>query len=234
MNHNINAISTIIDGLIGLNLNNNSANNYRDLYDINDMSMVERPTALMDVASIDIYADTDIRNPFVINTFRFKFTDLFMDELFRFSKVHQYDDRHAFKDAWTAWTDEHAAIVQTEVDRLTHNGYTGNIIEKMFKSARYYFRNKTVNAGPAAPRKQYIRTNKDIIDCIDTHIKNHLLTHSLKPQDGFIDFCETHPEAFAAAAKTLATNDLNATEIHNKIKKTYKNRYSKIVVVAKA
>ena len=230
----INATNIIGDfnGINGADFNNDFVN--ANLYNINNMIERQIPAAaiFLDLSSIDI--DIDIRNPFVIHTFRFKFTDLFMDELSRFSKVHQYDDRHTFKDAWTAWTDDNADIVQTEVDRLTHLGYTGNVIDKMFKSARYYFRTKTAPATNAAPRKQYIRTNKELIDCIDSHIKSHLVSHSLKPQDGFIDFCDTHSDVFASAANNLANNGLHATEIHNKIKKTYKNRYSKIVGVAKA
>jgi len=183
--------------------------------------------------AIDASIDIDIRNPLVINTFRFKFTDQFMDSLFHFSKVHQYDDRHAFKDAWTTWTDENAALVQTEVERLNQLGYTGNVIEKMFKSARYYFRKKDVCATVSAPRKQYTRINKDIIDCIDAHIKSHLVAHSLKPQDGFIDFCEKCADDFASAARILENAGLNNAEIDDKIKKTYKNRYSKIAAVAK-
>jgi hypothetical protein len=216
---------TIIAHHNGLNRRDDFNNDFvsANLYNINGL--------VPNTDSLTI--DTDIRNPFVINTFRFKFTDQFMDSLFHFSKVHQYDDRHAFKDAWTTWTDDNATLVQTEVERLTQLGYTGNVIEKMFKSARYYFRKKDVTATISAPRKQYTRISKDIIDCIDTHIKSHLVAHSLKPQDGFIDFCEKCPAEFATAARILEDAGLNAKDAHDKIKKTYKNRYSKIVVVAK-
>ena len=243
----INTTNAIIDNLDDHNdinpvvdFNNDFAN--APLYNINGLvqslvSSLAQSFAGISLApnpnNIAFTIDTDIRNPFVINTFRFKFTDQFMDSLFHFSKVHQYDDRHAFKDAWTTWTDDNAVLVQTEVERLTQLGYTGNVIEKMFKSARYYFRKKDVTATVSAPRKQYTRISKDIIDCIDTHIKSHLVAHSLKPQDGFIDFCEKYPDDFATAVKILEDAGLNAKDAHNKIKKTYKNRYSKIVVVAK-
>lgn len=231
----INTHNTIMFHQNGLNDFNNDGV-HANFYNINDLVESFSSISLAPIPNnIAITIDTDIRNPFVINTFRFKFTDQFMDSLFHFSKVHQYDDRHAFKDAWTTWTDDNAALVQTEVERLTQLGYTGNIIEKMFKSARYYFRKKdaTPTATVSAPRKQYTRISKDIIDCIDTHIKSHLVVHSLKPQDGFIDFCEKYPDEYASAARILEHAGLNATAIHDKIKKTYKNRYSKIVVVAK-
>ena len=231
----INANTIIVDhnGLNRLNdFNNDFAS--ENLYNINDLVESFSNISLAPIPNnIAFTIDTDIRNPFVINTFRFKFTDQFMDSLFHFSKVHQYDDRHAFKDAWTTWTDENATLVQTEVERLTQLGYTGNVIEKMFKSARYYFRKKDVTVVATVARKQYTRTSKDLIDCIDSHIKSHLVVHSLKPQAGFIDFCEKCPDEYASAAKILENTGLNATAIHDKIKKTYKNRYSKIAVVAK-
>jgi hypothetical protein len=231
---------TIIAHHNGINRLNDFNNDFAqaNLYNINGLtesfaaiSLAASLTPTHD--SIALSLDNDIRNPFVINTFRFKFTDQFMDSLFHFSKVHQYDDRHAFKDAWTAWTDENAVLVQTEVERLNQLGYTGNVIEKMFKSARYYFRKKDVTATISAPRKQYTRISKELIDCIDTHIKTHLVAHSLKPQDGFIDFYEKHPDEFGSAAKILENAGLNAKDAHDKIKKTYKNRYSKIAAVAK-
>lgn len=233
----INATNTIMFDLNGLNGFIDFNNEFDNINPYNNDGLMPRLVQDLSLA-IDTSIDIDIRNSFVIHTYRFKFTDLFMDHIFHFSKVHQYDDRHAFKDAWATWTDENAVLVQTEVERLTQLGYTGNIIEKMFKSARYYFRKKVVAPLAETPaltsRKQYVRASKDLIDCIDTHIKTHLVTHSIKPQDGFIDFCEKYSEDFAAAARLFENAGMNATEIHNKIKKTYKNRYSKIVVIANA
>ena len=78
-----------------------------------------------------------------IQIYRYKFTADFMNELYIFSKVHQYDHRKVFKEAWEVWIEENDNIVTSEVKRLTELGYDGNIIEKMFKSARYYFRKKS-------------------------------------------------------------------------------------------
>ena len=41
-----------------------------------------------------------------VNIFRYKFTDEFMEDLFKFSKIHQYDHRSVFKEAWIIWTQE--------------------------------------------------------------------------------------------------------------------------------
>ena len=90
-----------------------------------------------------------------IKTFRFEFSKQFIHELSRFSKVHQYDERHTYKKEWSAWKSDQAIaeIMEMEKRRLEENGYTGNIEEKMFKSGRYYFRKKsTANAATATPQ----------------------------------------------------------------------------------
>jgi hypothetical protein len=86
-----------------------------------------------------------------IKTFRFEFSKAFIQELSRFSKVHQYDERHTYKKEWSAWKSdsEIAEIMEMEKRRLEENGYIGDIEDKMFKSGRYYFRKKTT-ATPAA------------------------------------------------------------------------------------
>ena len=46
-----------------------------------------------------------------ITTFRFKFSDEFITELSQFAKIHQFDDRHAFKDAWNSWVEDNEELV---------------------------------------------------------------------------------------------------------------------------
>ena len=86
-----------------------------------------------------------------IKTYRHEFGKEFMANLSCFSKVHQYDDRHAYKSEWTKWTQqiEIAQAIDIEKRRLNENGYTGDIEDKMFKAGRYYFRKKTVVATPS-------------------------------------------------------------------------------------
>lgn len=74
--------------------------------------------------------------------YRFKFTENFMTELYKFSKIHQYDDRKDFKEAWKIWTEENDDIIELEMCRMLRLGYNGDVLDKMFKSARYYFRKK--------------------------------------------------------------------------------------------
>lgn len=154
--------------------------------------------------------------------YRYKFTQDFMDELYKFSKIHQFDDRHAFKEAWNLWVEESEELINVEVDRLESLGYEGDVIDKMFKSARYYFRNKGTIKPEPKERRKYIGVQKELLDMMDEHILNNA---DYKPSEGFDDFCENHKDILKIEVERLLSNNIESSEIMKKIKKTYKNRY---------
>ena len=79
----------------------------------------------------------------IIPIYRFKFTQEFMEELHQFSKIHYLDNRKDFKEAWTKWSEEEKKdLIEKEIKRLNDLGFHGDILDKMFKSARYYFRKR--------------------------------------------------------------------------------------------
>jgi len=160
------------------------------------------------------------------NIYRYKFEKEFTDCLYIFAKVHQYDDRHAFKDAWKDWSEQHENLIHEEVRRLTSLGYEGDILDKMYKSARYYFRKKSTERKPPANRRKYTSIEKDLLKHMDDHIKTHYTDDDYKPSSGFDDFCVNNVELLKEKVGLLYKNGLDdAEEIKNKIKKTYKNRY---------
>jgi len=161
------------------------------------------------------------------NIYRFKFTNEFTDELYKFSKIHQYDHRKDFKEAWELWIEDNDGLVSEEVRRLNNIGYDGDILDKMFKSARYYFRKKSTEKKEPIQRRAYIGTNKEFLEAIDNHIKSNV---SDKPSDGFDDFCKNNIELLKEEVQKLCNNNFNdSNEIKQKIKKTYKNRYFLII-----
>jgi len=166
----------------------------------------------------------------IINIFRFKFKDDFMKELYNFSKIHQYDERKSFKEAWEKWVEENDEIVNIEINRLKDLGYNGNIIDKMFKSARYYFRNKkTVKLDPVKRRK-YVNVQKKTLDIIDNHILTNVKNPNFKPSNSFDDFCKEKIDILTEEINYLYKNGITVPlDIKNKIKKTYKNRYFMII-----
>ena len=174
--------------------------------------------------------NSDINNEVNVNIYRYKFTDDFTKEMFKFSKVHQYDHRKDFKEAWNIWTEENDNIVSEEVRRLTNLGYDGDILDKMFKSARYYFRKKSTEKKAPAERRNYISVQKDLLDAMDDHIKSKLQEDDYKPSDGFDEFCKINIDLLKEEVNMLCRNGFtNSEEIKKKIKKTYKNRYFLII-----
>jgi hypothetical protein len=168
----------------------------------------------------------DIESDVNVNIFRYKFTDDFTSELFKFSKIHQYDHRKDFKEAWKTWLEENVEIVEEETHKLKKLGYQGNVEDKMFKSARYYFRKKSTEKKAPAKRRDYVGVNKLLLEAMDTHIRDGINTEDYKPSDGFDSFCNKNKDLLREEVSTLCKNGLtDSNEIKNKIKKTYKNRY---------
>jgi len=164
------------------------------------------------------------------NIYRFKFTDDFTNEMYKFSKIHQYDHRKDFKDAWENWIEDNDVIVSEEVRRLTNIGYDGDILDKMFKSARYYFRKKSTEKKAPVARRTYVGLKKEFLDAMDDHIKSKILEPDFKPSDGFDEFCKNHLDLLKEEVQNLCNSGLtDSNEIKLKIKKTYKNRYFLII-----
>jgi hypothetical protein len=164
------------------------------------------------------------------NIYRYKFTEQIMEELHTFSKIHQYDDRNDFKDAWSNWVEENNELVQSEINRLILLKYEGNILEKMYKSARYYFRKKTNEKKEPLKRRKYISVSKDLLDAMDEHIQKFMHEDNYQPKKGFVDFCNQQKNILRESiTKICEEGTIDPKMIENKMKKTYKNRYFMIV-----
>jgi hypothetical protein len=161
-----------------------------------------------------------------VNIFRYKFSDDFTKELYSFSKIHQYDERKDFKEAWNTWTEVNIDLVNSEIERLTNLGYDGDILDKMFKSARYYFRKKSTEQKQPKPRREYVGVEKELLDAMDKHIMTNINSENYKPADGFLEFCNNNIDILKGEVARLCKSGINNTnDVKDKIKKTYKNRY---------
>jgi len=183
-------------------------------------------TSFSDTTCVQCFSDKNIYANKIISIYRYKFTPEFTDELLRFSKIHQYDQRKDFKESWDNWIEENADIVDDEIRRLQNLGYIGDIKDKMFKSSRYYFRKKTTEKKEPKKRRDYIGVKKDLLEMMDIHIKNNIFNESYKPSNGFDDFCKNNIELLKEEVNILIQHGFtDSDEIKRKIKKTYKNRY---------
>ena len=177
-----------------------------------------------------VFADETEKDKLNINVFRFKFTQEIMDALFEFSKIHQYDGRKIFKESWSIWCDENEDLIQREKQRLRDLGYDGEVEDKMYKSARYYFRKKGTEKMAPKVRRNYIGMSRDMLEAMDQHIYMGLMNDNFKPADGFDDFCAGHKELLKIEIEKMVSSGLTALkDVQMKVKKTYKNRYFLVV-----
>lgn len=170
---------------------------------------------------------------------RFEFSSALIERLNDFVNVHEYDDRKTYKEAWMAWLahDEISALLTTEVARLRDLGYKGDVLDKLFKSGRYYFRGKRpdeANADKANADKarKYVLLNRELLDAMDEHIERGLrLNDAYTPAVGFADFCNMRADDAVMKAEVVSLSErLSSGEaVHAKLKKTYKNRYFMIM-----
>lgn len=172
--------------------------------------------------------DTEVREDerFVKQIYRYKLSDNFVKDLFNFSKLHQKDKRKDYKEAWELWVKANDTIVQEECNRLRNMGYNGDIVDKMFKSSRYYFRKKSTCKTEPRKRRKYVSCDHEVLVAMDDHISKNYNSDDFTPADGYDLFCENNKGVLSDEIKKMIDNDITDKEfIRNKIKKTYKNRY---------
>jgi hypothetical protein len=184
--------------------------------------------------------------------FRFNLDENIMTLITQFAKIHRYDDRHTYKEHWTEWVKDNIESIEREMNRLTQLGYTGDVLDKMFKAGRYYFREKAAAATTAAAttaaattaaattaaattaaaatevvRRHYIVMQQEIIQLMDNHLKTIIKLQDFKPATAYVHFCENNLDSLRTEVIRLKQQNVNFTAetLSTKIKKTYKNRY---------
>lgn len=161
------------------------------------------------------------------NTFRHNFSSIFNNLLYEFAKIHQYDTRKDYKDAWKIWMENNENLISQETINLKSNGFNGNIQDKMYKSARYYFRKKKDHGErkkETKVRKQYISLDHQFLECMDDHINR--TNKECKPSISFETFCIMYEnEIIEEESRLIEEYNIDSEHYNKKIKKTYKNRH---------
>ena len=197
----------------------------------NDSNFIDNKFLFSDTNETNIDKNFE-NNNIDINIYRYKFSNEFTQILFDFSKVHQYKNRKDYQEAWNIWLKENDNIISKENERLINLGYNGDVLDKMFKSSRYYFSKKTIEKKSPTLRNNYIKVQKKFLYAIDDHIKNQIIKEEdFKPSEGFNNFCLKNFDLLKIEVNELLNNGFknNSEEIKKKIKKTYKNRYFLII-----
>ena len=160
------------------------------------------------------------------STFRFKFTEAMLTVLKDFSIVHQYDAPKVFKEAFEEFVENNKDIINKEKIILFKNGYSGDVMVKMYKSARYYFKNKdyTKRETKEKKRRKDIAPTRDFLNIIDEHVVT-AIENDIKPSNAYARFIASYEEEYNVETRRLTEFFNNDDIIEQKIKKTYKNRY---------
>ena len=74
--------------------------------------------------------------------YRFKLSNDIVDMVTSFAKIHQYDDRKTYKEAWEDWTNDNNNVITREANHLLEMGYEGDVIDKMYKAVDIIFEQK--------------------------------------------------------------------------------------------
>lgn len=159
-------------------------------------------------------------------TFRFKFSPEFLKNIKDFSVKHKFDNTEDFKINWDIWLKSNNEIITREKNYLDQMGYKGNINDKMYKSARYYFKNKSTEKTKPKKRRQYVGLNRDVLDSMDEHIEK-IFEQKLKPAIAYNNFMEdnTYKHLVENEMTRLKNQEFSREDVRDKLKKTYKNRY---------
>ena len=161
--------------------------------------------------------------------FRFKLSDDILLLITQFAKMHQYDDRHTYKEAWTRWLAAEQDNVEREVARLQHLDYHGDILDKMFKAGRYYFREKEAitkeQQTKEKAKREYIVMDPVIIHAMDNHLRGLINNKNFKPAVAYDQFCDEQVELLRVEIRRLMVQNISGEKMSEKFKKTYKNRY---------
>jgi hypothetical protein len=163
-------------------------------------------------------------------TYRFKFNKELLDSIKEFSKLHSNDNCDDFLDAFHLWKRVNNEIISLEEKRILDLGFNGNIEEKIYKSARYYFKNKknTTYKLNKQLKTNYIPRNPVFFKMIETYINKNPIKASLLYKE-FINETDTNIlSEINTEIVRLKTFELNQTECLQKIKKMFNNAYYKI------
>ena len=181
-----------------------------------------------------------------LKTFHYNFSEQIAERFMYFATLHRYDDRKTFKESWQKWILEEdvAADIQTEIQTLESNHYVGDIMDKMFKSVRYYYRKKPVTPKPPTARKEYVALPVAVLESMDKHIIDTMIQNTnpkttqcgISPAKAFElymkQFTYETPNVVSSGILQFIQQDQdqdqenpNTTIDIPKYKKTYKNRF---------
>ena len=180
--------------------------------------------------SVIPFSKMDKTQHIILQQHHFNYSDDFADQLSKFATDHIEYKNKDFKLAWNNWTEKHATTIQQEIERMKSQGYEGSVEEKMYFSARYYYRKKAIREKNESKdqdenpqkRKKYESSEKQVLLQMSEHIIlqisrgnsdiNECRVSNMTPSNAFANYCIKY----------------DVMEDNAQIKKIYKNLYWRI------
>ena len=160
--------------------------------------------------------------------YRFKLSKTIMSPMMEFSNTHRFDEIPQFRESWLRWCENNKELIETEQLRLKNLGCEKDIQDKMYKSVRYYFKNKSTEKKEPKKRRKYISLGCEILDAMTSHLDTHAFPNNYKPEFAYNNFVSNQDYNNGLDEEIQRLQDefqLTEIEAEKKIKKTYKNRY---------
>jgi hypothetical protein len=172
----------------------------------------------------------DPKKQIIMKQHHFNYSDEFAEKLANFAMAHLDDKNKEFKAAWTSWNDENNLMIECEIAKMKAAGYQWSVEDKMYFSARYYYRKKAIREQTEptdddviSPRKKYECIDKNVLIQMNEHILSQIELSTHDSQSGIVVSNMTPSKSFADYCKRfgICKDDAN-------IKKNYKNLYWRI------
>jgi len=172
--------------------------------------------------------------------FRFDFSKQTIDLLSVFSKEHGDEKCKQFQCSWRDWvnTETIKKALQEEYSMLKNAGFKGDVYDKMFKSARYYYKKRNNNREKCDKKLPIQHTNRfssSFLKEMDETIQLQL-REEIKNNNGieksqivfFTKYCNIQQNGIVMELRDIKESKGAIPEdIKEKLKKTYKNRFYK-------
>jgi len=118
-------------------------------------------------------------------TYRFKLNSELSSAIKVFSLKYKNASRSDFKKLFDLWEKSNNELICLEERRLLNLGYAGDFKDKIYKSARYYYKNKNKEnpAKPLSDNKKlsstYIPRNPKFLEFVENYIHKHNMKQSM-------------------------------------------------------
>ena len=167
-------------------------------------------------------------------TYRFKLNSELSSAIKVFSLKYKNASRSDFKKSFDLWEKSNNELICLEQRRLLNLGYAGDFKDKIYKSARYYYKNKN-KENPAKPETDdkklsstYIPRNSKFLEFVENYIHKHNMKQSLLYKQFINETSDKIVAEIENEINRLKTFQLTNKQSFQKIKKQFNNAYYKI------